>query len=52
MKTETVKKKKTTIETMREIRENLSHEIMEMTFEQEKEFIKKQLEKLKRSTRN
>lgn len=32
---------------MREIRDNLSIEIMDMTFEQEKEYIKKQLAVLK-----
>ena len=44
--------KKTEIKTsivkkMREIRDNLSFEIMDMTFEQEKDFIKSQLMKLK-----
>lgn len=48
MKATTIDKKKTMVEKMREIRENLSLEIMDMTFEQEKEFIKKQLEKLKK----
>jgi len=32
---------------MREIRDNLSLEIMDMTFEQEKEYIKNQLAALK-----
>ena len=32
---------------MREIRDNLSIEIMDMTFEQEKEYIKNQLAALK-----
>ena len=35
------------VKKMREIRDNLSLEIMNMTFEQEKEFIKDQLLKLK-----
>ncbi|MFZ4414327.1 MAG: hypothetical protein ACOYOV_14685 [Bacteroidales bacterium] len=35
------------IKKMREIRDNLSIEIMDMTFEQEKEYIKKQLAALK-----
>lgn len=39
-KTELVKK-------MREIRDKLSHEIMDLTFEQEKEYIKNQLVQLK-----
>jgi hypothetical protein len=32
---------------MREIRDKFSIEIMDMTFEQEKEYIKKQLDELK-----
>ncbi len=32
---------------MREIRDNLSNEIMEMSLEQEKDFIRKQLVELK-----
>ena len=44
--------KKTTIKTdfvkkMRDIREKLSLEIMDMTFEQEQEYIKNQLSELK-----
>jgi hypothetical protein len=35
------------IKKMREIRDNLSIEIMDMTFEQEKEYIKNQLAALK-----
>jgi hypothetical protein len=35
------------IKKMREIRDNLSIEIMDMTFEQEKEYIKNQLAELK-----
>jgi len=35
------------IKTMREIRDKLSLEIMDMTFEQERDYIKKQLEELK-----
>ena len=32
---------------MREIRDKFSHEIMDMTFEEEKEYIRKQLAALK-----
>ena len=39
--------KKSIVKKMREIRDNLSLEIMDMTLEQEKEFIKNQLSKLK-----
>jgi uncharacterized protein with HEPN domain len=35
------------VKEMREIRDKLSHEIMDMSFEQEKEFIKRQLVELK-----
>ena len=39
--------KKSVVTKMREIRDNLSLEIMDMTFEEEREFIKNQLLKLK-----
>ena len=35
------------VKTMREIRDKFSLEIMDMTFDQEKEYIKKQLSELK-----
>ena len=43
----TKKIKENIVEKMRDIRDKLSFEIMDMTFEQEKEFIKKQLTQLK-----
>jgi len=44
---DTTKSKTGLVKKMRKIRDQLSREIMEMTFEQEKSFIKSQLEKLK-----
>jgi hypothetical protein len=43
----TTKNKSGVTAKMREIRDNLSIEIMDMTFEQEKEYIKNQLAALK-----
>jgi len=43
----TIKSKPGVIKMMRKIRDNLSIEIMDMTFEQEKEYIKNQLAVLK-----
>ena len=40
------------VKKMREIRDNLSLEIMDMTFEQEKEHIKKQLAEMKLKKQN
>ena len=40
------------VKKMREIREKLSIEIMNMTFEQEKEYIKNQLAELKLSKKD
>ena len=43
----TINNKTGLVEKMREIRDKFSLEIMEMTFEQEKEYIKNQLAELK-----
>jgi uncharacterized protein with HEPN domain len=41
------KEKKESLKKMREIRDKLSHEIMDMSYEEEKDYIKKQLSELK-----
>ncbi len=43
----TMSNKQDLVKKMREIRDTLSLEIMDMTFEQEKEYIKSQLAELK-----
>ena len=43
----TITSKTDLVKKMREIRDNFSIEIMDMTFEQEKEYIKNQLAELK-----
>ena len=40
-------KKEDSIKRMREIRDKLSHEIMDMSYEEEKEYIRKKLAELK-----
>lgn len=40
------------VKTMREIRDKFSLEIMDMTFDQEKEYIKKQLSEVKLKRQN
>jgi hypothetical protein len=44
--------KKGIVKKMREIRDNLSNEIMNMSLEQEKEYIKKQLEQIKNAEKS
>ena len=41
------KDKKKSLKKMREIRDKLSHEIMDMSYKEEKDYIKKQLSELK-----
>ncbi len=48
----TITKKTELIQKMREIRDKFSIEIMDMTFEQEKEYIKNQLAELRLKKRN
>ena len=43
----TTKGKNESIKKMREIRDKLSHEIMDLSYEEEKDYIKKQLSDLK-----
>ena len=43
----TTKDKKDIVKKMRKIRDELSHEIMDMSYEEQKDYIKKQLAELK-----
>jgi uncharacterized protein with HEPN domain len=43
----TTKDKKDTVKKMRSIRDKLSHEIMDMSYNEQKDYIKKQLAELK-----
>ena len=47
----TITNKKDLVKKMRVIRDQLNIEIMDMTFEQEKEYIKNQLSELKKTVR-
>ena len=50
MKTAT--KKQTMVERMREIRDEVSHKIMNMSLEEERQYIQRQLDELKRKRAN